>query len=267
MAFVAPRCGARIKMDRHRRKAFYLASCLIALSLARGARADGPPISALIDQLAAADPAVRAQAGDALLQAGSAARDALLGAAKSPSPSVAEGAAEVLLQMPWSSPADSPEARKMLADYGRQPPAARAMILARLVAEGGDDGAHTAVRVAAEDPSPAVAWGFVFSVGSDPAARKEIEARNGAGTIAPFRFVQLLPQLTGGVQYPLDGKLVGEIHDMLSSMRDVGIFSGPVPGSLSGVLLTDALWRNDMPEALTILRRLSMPPSADIPSA
>jgi hypothetical protein len=96
------------------------------------APATSPAVDAQIAKLGDADPTVRQLAADALVRLGAAARPAVLAASRGDDPQIADAAAQVLRSLPWSSPDDPPEVRKLLEPYGSATVADREGIVAQV---------------------------------------------------------------------------------------------------------------------------------------
>jgi tetratricopeptide (TPR) repeat protein len=112
----------------------------------------------LIDQLADPDPALRDQAAEALTKIGSRARPALLEAIEAGDPQIAPRAGEVLLKIPWYDSQDPPVVKQLLQDYGSKETGDRARMAEMLAQFPARISAVALVRLAEEDPSPAVRW-------------------------------------------------------------------------------------------------------------
>lgn len=96
------------------------------------APADLPAIDAQIAKLGDADPTVRQLAADALVHLGAVARPAVLAASRGDDPQIADAAAQVLRSLPWYSPDDPPEVKKLLEPYGSATVADREGIVAQV---------------------------------------------------------------------------------------------------------------------------------------
>jgi len=120
----------------------------------RAAAGDDGNLDELIASLANPDPAVRDNAQKSILAIGASAREAVVAATKSDDPELASRARGVLVQLPWSLPTDSPNAKALLARYGKSPEQ-RGQILDNLVK------AHEVsvlLRLLEEEPETEVRW-------------------------------------------------------------------------------------------------------------
>ena len=132
-------------------------TCLLGLTA-------GPrPLGRWIQDLAAADPAVRDAATDYLSDQGSAARPAVIAALATASPDVTCRLSLVLLRtIPWDPPPDAdPDVRAALVDYATLSADDRA---ARVAALQGAGAPSVLMRVLTSDPSPSVRWSAANAV-------------------------------------------------------------------------------------------------------
>ncbi len=118
--------------------------------------AEAEKVDSLIQRLADPDPAAREAAATLLKSLGMTARPQLMQAARSPSPQIASGATELLMQLPWSVESDPPEVRKELAEYGNGDNAQRKNVIAKIFKIPG--GTSALLRLAQDDPSDSVSW-------------------------------------------------------------------------------------------------------------
>ncbi|HEX8342725.1 MAG TPA: hypothetical protein VF624_17610, partial [Tepidisphaeraceae bacterium] len=207
--------------------------------------------------LADADAAVRAEASRQLVRQGADSRPAVMRAVRSPSPAVAEGAAEVLLKLPWSKPTDSRRARQALAGYGTLAPLQRVDVLHALATSEDAAGARTAIRVAAEDPAPIVAWTFASMMSGDDAFVAEL-ARSGVDAATPaYRYAVTLGQVRKAAKFPFEEAHRQQMFAALADMAAVSIDTGPLPDGIRRALLTDARYRGDHARVLSLRRVLT----------
>jgi tetratricopeptide (TPR) repeat protein len=136
--------------------------CVITLLLiARpllGAATTAPDntVDQLIQSLGDPDPSMRQRAAEKLAAMGTAARPALVQAARSPSPQISSRAAEVLMRLPWWIPSDPDKVREELVKYGAGGNEDRKQVISELAIIPG--GEPALLRLVQEEPSDAVAW-------------------------------------------------------------------------------------------------------------
>lgn len=116
---------------------------------------------ALIEALRDSDPQVRRQAEIELMRIGAEARPALIRATRRDDPAVASASASLLLSLPWYHPSDTPQVKRLLAEYGASDVPGRIEIASGLVNAPG--GAAALLRLVQEDPSEDVCWKIVTS--------------------------------------------------------------------------------------------------------
>lgn len=123
---------------------------------------DEQRVAGLIQSLRDPDPVHRKQAGDELRRLGSAARQALVSAARSEDASISASAGEILLALPWFHNDDPPVVRQSLLRYGQSDPAARVEAVHRLATTYPRPlASRILMRLLLEDPSEDVCWRIV----------------------------------------------------------------------------------------------------------
>jgi tetratricopeptide (TPR) repeat protein len=212
--------------------------------------ADPRPVSTLLTALADSDPAVRKAARDQLISRGRAAREEVLRATKSSVPAIAEGAADVLLQLPWTHPGEPARIRRHLQGYGALGPEERADVLATLAR--GDTA--IAVRIATEDPAPYVAWSLAWKLAGYPPFQTEISERDPDGFVPAFRYARLIQSLRTKPEYPFTHERLREAERAWADMLAASLEAAPMVAELRQKLLADARWRADHARALRLLR-------------
>src|SRR4051794_33097302 len=95
-----------------------LGALLACATVARGADADDPQarVAAAVAGLSSGDPAKRERAAKTIIELGAEARRAVFDASRSDEPELRAKASELLLQLPWYLPDDSPAVRRLLAN-------------------------------------------------------------------------------------------------------------------------------------------------------
>jgi tetratricopeptide (TPR) repeat protein len=146
----------------------FLGLSLVISGAARGAEPAGThdEVRAAVVGLASSDPAKRARAAKTLLVLGAEARRAVSEAARSDDPELRVQAANLLLKLPWYQPDDSPEVRKLLADYGKLDVDQRRATVGALAALD-QHGYEALLRLIAEEPSDDVKWAIVRALRLD----------------------------------------------------------------------------------------------------
>ncbi len=135
-----------------------------ALNLSRPAWADDGPllladnVNALVQRLADQDPAKRRDAAARLAQMGAAARPALRAAAESDDLELRSQASKLLLQLPWTSDADSDSVRLVLSRYGQLDVEQRKEAAYQLINLENHQGDEAVIRLLRDEVSSDVRW-------------------------------------------------------------------------------------------------------------
>ncbi len=134
-------------------------------------------IGQLIQQLGSPDPTERDEAQASLVQIGEPARAALIAAQKGDDPAIAQGAAAVVLQLPWYSQDDPPNIRQILAGYNTKSVADRCGV-ATALGNAGDVGPNVICRIIAIEPSDQVRWAMVGQLESEDSTARRVGVRS-----------------------------------------------------------------------------------------
>ncbi len=123
-------------------------------------------IARSVAQLSDADPAVRRTAANALIAIGFDARPAVLAAANSDNPQLADAAQQVLRQLPWWSKDDPPDVARLLQSYGPASVADRIGIVAQL--DGLPQSQPALLRLLGEELNLDVCWRIEAQLAARP---------------------------------------------------------------------------------------------------
>lgn len=118
-------------------------------------------IPRLIESLADGDPSIRDDAEKRLAELGPAAQASLEQAAQSDDPERATRAEQLLLRLPWSSPDDPPDVRKILAGYGRADLVKRFAALTQLIDRNAID---PSLRILLREPNESLRWSLAGKI-------------------------------------------------------------------------------------------------------
>jgi len=151
-----------------------------SLSLAAGpatAPAANERIKQLIQLLGSPDPTERDQAQASLIQIGEPARADLKAAQAGDDPAIAQGAAAVILQLPWYTADDPPAVKQLMADYGSQSVDKRCAVVDQL-GNMPDGGFRVLFRIIANEPSDEVRWAIVAEIEAREEPAQKVAARS-----------------------------------------------------------------------------------------
>jgi tetratricopeptide (TPR) repeat protein len=133
-------------------------------------------IAPLIQLLGSPDPTEREAAQTSLVEIGEPARAALKAAQSGDDPAIAQGATAVILQLPWYTPDDPPEVRRILSGYGSMSVGQRLAAVAAL-GKLADSGPKVILRIIVDEPSDLVRWPMVGQLELDTSAARKIAAQ------------------------------------------------------------------------------------------
>jgi tetratricopeptide (TPR) repeat protein len=132
-------------------------------------------IDTSITRLGDVDPSVRQLAADALVHIGASARPAVLAASRGDDPQIAAAAQQVLRALPWSSPNDPPEVKKLLGTYGGSSVADRIGIIAQVASL--PDSQPALLRLLSDESNEDICWQIEAQLISQPDVKTFAAAR------------------------------------------------------------------------------------------
>ena len=140
----------------------------VAVAGSPAAESSVDSIDAQIERLRDPDPAVRRRTGDALKQ-NPAARQLLIEASHGDDPQIAQEASDILRNIPWYLPTDSPRIRELLLPYSHADVPGRIAIVADIADLAARQGQPTLLRLLAEPRNEEdVCWQIVLQLLRDP---------------------------------------------------------------------------------------------------
>ncbi|HZZ43876.1 MAG TPA: hypothetical protein VFE58_13145 [Tepidisphaeraceae bacterium] len=134
---------------------------LLLTGLSAPSSKPSPTAESLLSDLASPDPKTRTAASNQLLILGLSARPVVLAALRSPNPEIRARASDLILKLPWTTPADPGEVQRVLTEYGQHDPANRIHDVTMLAKFSDRAGLPAVVRLLTEDPSDSVRWAIV----------------------------------------------------------------------------------------------------------
>jgi tetratricopeptide (TPR) repeat protein len=158
----------------------------------------------LIEQLRSDDAATRQSAAIMLVRMGNVIRPAILKLTKSTDPGLAQQGAQILLNLPWYAPEDSPAVREILQrNYSSPDVEIRRDTVRQLATLPDGQGFGALGRLVNEDPSPAVQWTIVTCLrveeGLDAFRDAKADASN-SRSLALCGYAQLSRDLPGALE-------------------------------------------------------------------
>lgn len=227
---------------------------LIALSAASVCGQTHPAdIDTLIQTLSEADPAVRQDAARQLIALGADARPHLLAALKSDNPEIRARAGEILRELPWHRPGDSPAVKEILAKYGTMEDGQRFIAAGRLASLADNEGHEALLRLAVEEPSDRVRWLVVAILREQSTYGPAKQRLQQLDADSPHSAIVLL---AGWGWYQVD---TGKSHQLLQKAIELEMQNWRQPNAemllALNVLAEDALAHSDYARAAELVRK------------